>query len=836
MLARIRCPLVEDRFIKGQIHVNLDDFRMMRHPEHHVPAPAMQRNNRINMPQMAQPAQRMLMTVPGAPHSGVLVSMPGPTLITTTAVAPIQQQLPDQQQAKVNSVPVYYDNHSHNMNNEEQQEMNQEQQQQQQQQQAQSQAQVQQSQQPQVTNTTTSSPMPNLTNIKEKTPMCLVNELARYNKIQHQYRLTGETGPAHKKIFTVTLKLDNEEYEAEGPSIKKAQHSAAAQALAKTQLKHPPPKTARNNRQGMRGAGSGMVTPTVELNALAMKRGERTVYIVETGPPHHPQPYMAQPGTFYPRHNIFNPQGQSRYTCDMRRGHQMRAHYGQYDNRYYNHFKPGFQHTNGNDQCTVLLRIADREYSGTGATVQAARHDAAAKAIEDIKRLNAEEGRNSEPALEQLVENGTNEVNTELKSPISLVHEIALKRHLNVIFEVLSEKGPPHMKVFVTQCKIGDAVVEGEGNGKKKSKKRAAEKMLEQLAKFPPLPNMTNNTQMKKKRVANKKKTRNLIKVNADKSSDYTEEINPISRLIQIQQANKEKEPDYTVIEERGAPRRREFVIQASVNGIACNGVGPNKKIAKRSAAQALLNALGYGNTNSTTPQKPNNVINKNNAYFWPRDNVNDTNYTRESDGTGTGTGTSTPNIQKKVANVLVEKENVENVEKPRKVTFLEEKQDQPVGGSCGRQLVPGLLLVGDQSVTMQKPKPSTDNAATSNGTEKKAANKAAPSPPQGLHSKDKLLYLSHLLNIHVQFSDFPKANHEQFLTLVSLNTTPPQVCHGEGPTTEASHEKAALEALNVLSELGLDTIVPCKDNGNDGANKHQATTKTGLTQNGGKK
>ena len=119
--------------------------------------------------------------------------------------------------------------------------------------------------------------------------MCLVNELARYNKIQHQYRLTGEQGPAHKKVFTVTLKLGNEEYEAEGPSIKKAQHSAAAQALAKTQLKHPPTKTTRNIRPGMRSNMSGMVTPTVELNAMAMKRGERTIYIVENGPPHHPQ-------------------------------------------------------------------------------------------------------------------------------------------------------------------------------------------------------------------------------------------------------------------------------------------------------------------------------------------------------------------------------------------------------------------------------------------------------------------------------------------------------------------------------------------------------------------
>ena len=52
------------------------------------------------------------------------------------------------------------------------------------------------------------------------------------------------SGPAHKKSFTVCLKLgDSEEYIASGPSIKKAQHAAAAIALEKTSLKHPPPKT-----------------------------------------------------------------------------------------------------------------------------------------------------------------------------------------------------------------------------------------------------------------------------------------------------------------------------------------------------------------------------------------------------------------------------------------------------------------------------------------------------------------------------------------------------------------------------------------------------------------
>jgi hypothetical protein len=76
----------------------------------------------------------------------------------------------------------------------------------------------------------------------EKTPMCLINELARFNKTTHQYKLTDESGPAHKKNFTVCLKLDDEEYNAAGPSIKKAQHAAAAIALERTKLRHPPPK------------------------------------------------------------------------------------------------------------------------------------------------------------------------------------------------------------------------------------------------------------------------------------------------------------------------------------------------------------------------------------------------------------------------------------------------------------------------------------------------------------------------------------------------------------------------------------------------------------------
>ena len=53
-----------------------------------------------------------------------------------------------------------------------------------------------------------------MANTKEKTPMCHLNELARFNKLQPQYELVEETGPAHEKQFTVRLVLGNQKYEA----------------------------------------------------------------------------------------------------------------------------------------------------------------------------------------------------------------------------------------------------------------------------------------------------------------------------------------------------------------------------------------------------------------------------------------------------------------------------------------------------------------------------------------------------------------------------------------------------------------------------------------------
>lgn len=75
--------------------------------------------------------------------------------------------------------------------------------------------------------------------------VAVTDGVAVCGQVAHQYTLVDEQGPAHKKTFYVKLKLGEEEYSAQGESIKKAQHAAAAVALQETKFSHPVPKPPR---------------------------------------------------------------------------------------------------------------------------------------------------------------------------------------------------------------------------------------------------------------------------------------------------------------------------------------------------------------------------------------------------------------------------------------------------------------------------------------------------------------------------------------------------------------------------------------------------------------
>ncbi|KAM6298492.1 double-stranded RNA-binding protein Staufen homolog 1 isoform 7-T7 [Aegotheles albertisi] len=569
-----------------------------------------------------------------------------------------------------------------------------------------------------VTSTNAAAAPSNMANPKEKTPMCLVNELARFNKIQPEYKLLSEQGPAHSKVFTVQLTLGDQHWEAEGTSIKKAQHAAAAKALEGTKFPKP---TARPSRS--EGKNPDSVTPTVELNALCMKLGKKPMYKPI-------DPYTGMRSTY-------------NYT--------MRG--GTYPPRYFYPFPVGpllYQ---------VELSIGGQQFHGKGRTRQAAKHDAAAKALKVLQ---------NEPLPEKP--------------------------------EVTKESGPPHMKSFVTKVSVGEFMGEGEGKSKKISKKNAAIAVLEELKKLPPLPTV----EKMKPRI--KKKTKSIVKLQT--SPEYGQGMNPISRLAQIQQAKKEKEPEYMLITERGLPRRREFVMQVKVGVHTAEGMGTNKKVAKRNAAENMLEILGF---KVPQPQPP------------------------------------------KPALKTEEKTPVKKTGDGRKVTFFEPGSEETSTSNKEDEFRMPYLSHQQLPAGILPMVPEVAQAVGANqGHHTKEFNRAAPNPakatvtamiarellyggtsptaetilknnnssghvPHGplTRPSEQLDYLSNVQGIQVEYKDFPKNNKNEFVSLINCSSQPPLISHGIGKDVESCHDMAALNILKLLSELDQQTTeMPRTGNG----------------------
>lgn len=152
---------------------------------------------------------------------------------------------------------------------------------------------------------------------------------------------------------------------------------------------------------------------------------------------------------------------------------------------------PLFHRTTEDDPFRVIVLIGDKKFSGTGLTMQQAKHDAAAKlvlvveycrkslenfhlnsfhrALAELKdesanlhQANATTNLVSSDKSNEIDENGDvmSENNVDrMKSSISVVQEIAQKRNLSIRFMVENETGPAHMKHFVIKCTVGDIEV-----------------------------------------------------------------------------------------------------------------------------------------------------------------------------------------------------------------------------------------------------------------------------------------------------------------------------------------------------------------------------------------
>lgn len=79
----------------------------------------------------------------------------------------------------------------------------------------------------------------------------------------------------------------------------------------------------------------------------------------------------------------------------------------------------------------------------------------------------------------------------------------------------------------------------------------------------------------------------------------------------------------------------------------------------------------------------------------------------------------------------------------------------------------------------------------------------------------EQLDYLSNVQGIQVEYKDFPKNNKNEFVSLINCSSQPPLISHGIGKDVESCHDMAALNILKLLSELDQQTTeMPRTGNG----------------------
>lgn len=277
-----------------------------------------------------------------------------------------------------------------------------------------------------------------------KNAMCLINDLARSMGMKQEYLLINESGPSHQRIYEVSLHLASlGTFTGKGSSIKKAQQDAATNALQNDQIKYAfhsleSKKKSRINKK------TKSTSPAVELNVLAMKKGQSVTFTV------------TDMSTALETENSLALATRGRVS------------------------------SNSSKFATYLacVTVFGCEFQGSGRSPQGARHSAAEKALSYCRSNNLLG--NCDPCSKNVstsddTSNDDTCITSTNKSPISLLHEYATKNDLSMSFEVVSESGPDHLPSFLTRCILGEHEVQASGTSKRISRRNAAEKMIQLL-------------------------------------------------------------------------------------------------------------------------------------------------------------------------------------------------------------------------------------------------------------------------------------------------------------------------------------------------------------------
>ncbi|XP_063069430.1 interferon-inducible double-stranded RNA-dependent protein kinase activator A homolog [Engraulis encrasicolus] len=159
------------------------------------------------------------------------------------------------------------------------------------------------------------------------------------------------------------------------------------------------------------------------------------------------------------------------------------------------------------------------------------------------------------------------------KTPIQVLHEYGTKVDILPIYNMEREEGAPHQPNFVFTVTMGEITCRGQGLTKKAAKHQAAEAALRLLEREPgvlPVPKHSENNGF----------------------GEGNEQPNPVGVLQELALQRSWHFPEYVVVNESGPCHNKHFSVTCRLENLVQTGVGTSKKLAKKDAAEKILEKL----------------------------------------------------------------------------------------------------------------------------------------------------------------------------------------------------------------------------------------------------
>ncbi|GAA6223750.1 spermatid perinuclear RNA-binding protein-like isoform X1 [Lates japonicus] len=185
--------------------------------------------------------------------------------------------------------------------------------------------------------------------------------------------------------------------------------------------------------------------------------------------------------------------------------------------------------------------------------------------------------------------------------------------HPGLQYRLLSQSGPVHAPVFTMSVEIQGTTYQATGNSKRTAKLQVALKALQALGYVLGSDGDVDSLSADEKSDGEGKNDRmstSSSSTSITSSTDAQESRapgpiltaggkNPVMELNEKRRGLK-----YELISESGSSYDKRFIIEVEVDKQVFRGTGPNKKVAKASAALAALNSLFSGSKSTTNKKK----------------------------------------------------------------------------------------------------------------------------------------------------------------------------------------------------------------------------------------